>query len=77
MVKLLLFRGSPRSDITEVESENQALPCDKLIIRYVGEFLAYKQARRFFLEHKEYTHLVLATDDIVVKPDNIKQLYDD
>ena len=70
-VNLLLFRGSPRSNIENVEMWNGILPCDKLIIRFVSEFKAYKKAREFFIEHKEYTHLVIATDDIVVHPKHI------
>jgi len=30
--------------------------------------------RNYFLKHKEFTHLVLATDDIVVKPIHLHQL---
>ena len=73
-VNLLLFRGSPRSNIENVEMWNGILPCDKLIIRFVSEFKAYKKAREFFIEHKEYTHLVIATDDIVVHPKHIERL---
>jgi len=77
MPNLLLFRGSPRSDIERVEQENPKLPCDKLIIRYMDEFNAYEKARNFFLEHQEYDYLVLATDDIVVKPEHVIQLESD
>ena len=77
MFKLLLFRGSPRSDIDEVERWNSKLPCDTLIVRYVNEFMAYEYARGFFLNHKEYDYLVIATDDIVVTPKDITQLQED
>ena len=73
-VNLLLFRGSPRSNIIHVESWNEMLPCDKLIIRFTAEYKAYKRARQEFLEHPEYTHLVIATDDIVVHPRHIERL---
>jgi len=76
-VNLLLARCSPRSDIQQVESENINLPCDKLIARYYFEYEAYKTVRNFFLKQKDYTHLVLATDDIVVKPEHIIQLQKD
>ena len=75
--KILLFRGSPRSDIEEVEKWNDKLPCDTLLVRYVNEFMAYEYARSFFLNHKEYDYLAIATDDIVVTPDNIIQLQND
>ncbi len=38
------------------------------------EIPAYHEARRFFLEYDEYDYFVIATDDIVVKPDNIIRL---
>ena len=76
-VNLLLARCSPRSDIIEVEQENSKLPCDKIIPRYYFEYEAYKTIRLFFLKQKEYTHLVLATDDIVIKPEHIIQLQKD
>jgi len=41
---------------------------------YYPEHHAYKIMRNYFLRHKEYTHLVLATDDIVVKPEHIINL---
>ena len=77
MPRMLLFRGSPRSNIIEVERYNPVLPCDKLIIRFVTEFKAYEQARDFFLQHEEYDYLVLATDDIIVRPEHIIQLQKD
>ncbi len=76
-VKLLLGRGSPRSNIENVELWNEKLPCDKIIPRFTSEHKAYSQMRQYFLEHEEYTHLVLATDDIVVLPEHIDRLQDD
>lgn len=75
-MKLLLARGSPRSNIPEVENENANLPCDKLLVQYMAEIPAYKVMRDFFLS-KDYDYLVLATDDIVVKPQHIEQLKKD
>lgn len=72
-VNLLFCRASPRSDIPKVEYNNQFLPCDLLIVRYVPEWHAYQIMRNYFLKHPEYTHMVLATDDIIVcKPDIIR-----
>ena len=73
-LKTLLGRGSPRSNIPKVEYNNQFLPCDRLIARYIPEWHAYQIMRNYFLQHKEYTHLVLATDDIVVLKKDIEQL---
>jgi len=73
-LKLLLGRGSPRGYIRLVEDQNPRLPCDKIIPRHIQEWFAYRDMRKFFLDHTEYTHLVLATDDIVIKPQHIQQL---
>lgn len=79
MSKLLLFRGSPRSNIDEVEVENPKIrkECDVLNVRYSFEFDAYKWARDYFLAHEEYDYFVIATDDIIVKPEHIIQLKED
>ncbi len=76
-VNLLLFRGSPRSNIENVEMWNDKLPCDKLIIRFTSEYKAYQRARQEFLDRPEYTHFVIATDDIVVLPKHIERLQKD
>lgn len=57
----------------EVEDENPKLQCDKLLVQYYSEIPAYKVIRDFFLS-KDYDYLVLATDDIVVKPEHIERL---
>jgi len=76
-VNLLLCRASPRSDIINVETWNDKMPCDVYIVRFLPEYRAYKEMRRYFLEHKEYTHMVLATDDIVVHPEHLTKLQTD
>jgi len=75
-VNLLLGRGSPRCYIPAVEENNPKL-CDKIIPRYYPEWHAYNLMRNYFLRHEEYTHFVLATDDIVVKPSHISRLEKD
>lgn len=76
-IKILLGRGSPRSNIEAVEHWNQFLRCDKIIPKFTTEHKAYAQMRKYFLDHTEYTHLVLATDDIVVTPPHIEYLISD
>ena len=75
-MKLLLCRGSPRQNIQEVEELNPILPCDKLICTFTPEFQAYKKMRDYFLS-KDYDYMVLATDDIVVRPEHVIQLESD
>ena len=77
-MKLLLFRATPRDNIPDVMVENEKLLkyCDLLEVKFAFEFDAYKYARDYFLEHTEYDYLVLATDDIIVKPEHIKGIKD-
>lgn len=72
-MKILLGRASPRANIPEVEDENSKINCDKLLVQYYSEIPAYKIMRDFFLKN-DYDYLVLATDDIVVKPEHIERL---
>jgi hypothetical protein len=76
MYKLLLFRGSPRSNIPEVETWNDKLPCDVLNIRYMQEIPAYWRARKEFL-NGDWDYLLIATDDIILKPEHIEQIQKD
>lgn len=76
MVNLLLAVPSPR-DIPEVLNEHPLLPCDIFVPKYYPEWQAYHHIREYFLSHKEYTHLGIACDDIVVKPQHIKRLVRD
>ena len=75
--KILLCRGSPRSNIPRVEAQIGNLPCDKLVVRFVHEFKAYEIMKDEFLRRTDYTHMVLATDDIVVRKEHIEQLIED
>jgi len=75
-VNLLLAVPSPR-DIPQVLDEHPLLPCDIFVVKYKPEWQAYYDIREFFLGHKEYTHLAIACDDIVVKPNHIRRLVKD
>lgn len=72
-MKILLGRASPRANIPQVEDENSKINCDKLLVQFYSEIPAYKIMRDYFLAH-DYDYLVLATDDIVVKPEHIERL---
>jgi len=76
MINILLGIPSPR-DNDAVISQWPLLPCDKLIIKYYHEWTAYQHMRTWFLSHKEYTHLVIASDDLIVKPENIEKLIEE
>ncbi len=72
----LLFMPSPR-DIPQVKKLWSEIKYDKLIIKYKPELTAYNEAQKFFLEHTEYTHIIICPDDIEISKDNIQILIDD
>lgn len=74
---LLLGRGTPRDYIPDVIKYNAMLHVDRIIPKFYPEYFAYKIMRNYFLQNKQYTHLVLATDDIVVKPNHLSLLQKD
>lgn len=72
----LFCSPSPR-DITEVIQCHQKIPYDRLYAKYFIEREAYWHLRNFFLQHKEYTHMVIIPDDLVFTPEDVEQLYND
>lgn len=74
MPRLLVFRGSPRSNIKEVEEHNARLNCDVLCVRYMAEHDAYRLARDYFLKYTEYDYFVICNDDAVLLPVHIELL---
>jgi hypothetical protein len=50
---------------------------DKLLVKYHTSDEAYSIIRNFFLEHKEYTHLLIYAEDILATPDTVKLLIKD
>jgi hypothetical protein len=73
-IRVLFCCPSPRANIVEVQKWQYKLPVDKFIPYFMWEPDAYHVAREFFLEHTEYTHLAIATDDIVLKPEHIQAI---
>ena len=53
------------------------LTIDKLWIKFYPQREAYDIGRRWFLEHKEYSHFLLLTDDVIVLQEDIDQLIED
>lgn len=76
-MKILHAIPSPRDNILEVLKWQHKLPFDLFIPKFLIESDAYHLVREFFLEHEEYTHLAIGTDDIVVKPEHLRQLEQD
>jgi hypothetical protein len=54
-------------DIPDVLNPLKEIPCDKLYIKYYAYPHPHRIARDFFLEHEEYTHLIIHPPDLIVK----------
>jgi GT2 family glycosyltransferase len=50
---------------------------DKLLVKYYNHEEAFQIIRNFFLEHKEYTHLLIYAEDVLATPDSVKLLIKD
>lgn len=74
--KPLLCSPSPR-EIPEVMESHRKLPYDKLYAKWFIESDAYWHLRNFFLKNPEYTHMILCPDDLVIKPEDMEQLWKD
>ncbi len=72
----LIFIPSVREIPRVIESWNE-LPYDKYVVRMKLEAPAYQDGRDFFLSHSEYTHIVIAPDDMVVDYDSFMTLQRD
>lgn len=72
-MKLLIGIPSPR-DIPEFLEATSKLACDKFWAKYYTEYPAFQHIRNFFLEHKEYTHLAILCDDLVLSNTHMEAL---
>lgn len=75
-VNPLLCSPSPR-DIKEVYDELKDTGYDRLYAKYYPEKTAYNLMRDYFLDHQEYTHLVICPDDLVIKKEHTDKLIAD
>jgi len=67
---------SPRN-ISDVKKWWPKLPYDKFIVEKKLQLPAYTDAKNYFLDHEEYTHLVVCPDDLEVTPTNLEILLND
>jgi hypothetical protein len=56
---------------------DQIIFLDKLLVKYYDHEEAFSIIRNFFLEHKEYTHLLIYAEDVLATPDAVKLLIKD
>jgi len=75
-VNPLICSASPR-DIPEFLEAAAKLPADKLFAKYHTEREAYRLLRKYFLGAKQYTHMVLLSDDLIVTPKEYEMLLND
>lgn len=76
MSKVLIFIPSPR-DLGPVLESVAKLKSDKLWMKYYPEEYAYQYARDWFLEHTEYSHLMIHPDDLLVTQKDFERLQKD
>ena len=71
----LIVHPSPR-DIDIVQEALESISfIDRLIVKYYRpEYLAYEFIQDYFLKHKEYTHLIIWPDDLVVQKKHVMRL---
>lgn len=70
----LVFAPSIRNIERVMDSWND-LPCDIFVARYMKEPKAYQTGRDYFLEHEQYSHIVICPDDMVVDYDSFMAIY--
>lgn len=73
-IRPLLCILNPREMEKPVEAFKQLRDIDKLYAKNMLQLEAYNRLRNYFLEHEEYTHLWLISDDAEVKQENIDKL---
>ena len=61
-------------DCKEAIKSFNELPCDKLRLDYVKYPFNFLEAQKFFLQHKEYTHFVYLSPDLVITKQQFNEL---
>lgn len=76
MIKPLLvyFQAADYPDILE---ELDKIPCDKLFLKYMPYPHVHNYAREFFMQHEEYTHIIIHPQDLIVKKEHYDKLVED
>lgn len=73
----LIALPSPRKIDVVIEAHEKLKHIPHLWVKYFEEEEAYQVIRNYFLEHTEYTHLVIAPDDLIVEPQHYDALVSD
>ena len=72
-VNPLLCSPSPR-DLKNVYDSLKKTGYPRLYAKYYPEKTAYNLMRKYFLEHTEYTHMVICPDDLLIDKEHINNL---
>lgn len=72
-IEPLIFIPSPR-DIPEFIECTAHLTFDKLWVKYFPQFEAYYAGREWFRYYKQYTHLIILPDDLLVTQNDLDLL---
>ncbi len=62
------------SDYPDILKELKEIPCTKIIINYMPYPHPHNLARDYFLDHPEYTHLIVMAHDCLVTKQNYEDL---
>ena len=62
------------SDYPEILNSLKEIPCDQFHVNYMPYPLPHNLAREFFLEHEEYTHLIVMPQDLHVTKQHYESL---
>lgn len=72
-IKPLLFYMNT-GEYKEILADLDKIPCDKFIANFLPYPYPHNLARDFFLEHKEYTHLIVQPQDLHAKKEHFDEL---
>jgi len=70
----ILIATARAQTIPRVQEARKTLNYDRVEALHMFPSKAYAAIQKFFTEHKEYTHLVIAAGDLLVQPGNMKNL---
>jgi len=62
------------ADYPGIQRALKEIPCDKFIVNYTPYPHPHNLAREFFLSHKEYTHLIIQPQDLLVTKEDYLSL---
>ena len=62
------------ADYEEIKKDLKEIPCDQYHTNYMPYPMPHNLAREFFINHKEYTHLIVCPQDLHAKKQHYEKL---